>query len=279
MRKCFVISHFAIIAVFTVGGIAMAQAQTAPSPNQDFSGIWAKKQAASPPWAPNRNTLFAVEVPLQPWAQEHCRKVGCGRGVDSANTPFGNAYLQGEDPSLVRCAPKGFPRIMLNGGAMEIFHVPGRLLMRFQINNEMREIWVDGRGHPANLDLTWMGHSVGRWDADTLVIDTTGILGGEQGKIKWLDQAGNPHSEELHVVERVRRMDPKTLQFEMRFEDPVTFTAPFTGRVIYELRPNEPIVEYIRCEDHVFADRESEAWPFITGEYPKPQFPPAGTTR
>ena len=279
------VSSLTMMAVLTVWGATAAQAQTSFPQNRDLSGIWGKKQAANPPWAPNTNRQFAPEVPLQPWAQEHCRAIGCGRGVDSAGRPLGTAYLQGEDPVLMRCAPNGFPRVLLSGGPMEILQTPDRLFMRFYFGNEMREIWMDGREHPENPNPTWKGHSIGRWDGDTLVVDTIAILGGENGKYKWLDPAGHPHSDELHVVERIRRTNPNTLQMDLRFEDPKTFTAPFTGKVIYELNPVEEegrveaIAEYVECEDRIFADQENEAWPFITGEYPRPRFPPAGPTR
>jgi len=274
-----------MLAVFAVWCVPEAEAQAAPPPNRDLSGIWGVKQAAAPPWARNERTQFATEVPLQPWAQEHCRAIGCGRGVNSAGAARGNAYIQGADPSLIRCAPKGFPRMLINAGPMEIFQIPNRVFMRFYFGNEMREIWTDGRGHPENVDLTWKGHSIGRWDGDTLVVDTIGILGGENGKFKWFDHAGNPHSDELHVVERIRRTDPNTLQIDLRFEDPKAFTAPFNGRVIYGSNPTaeegriERIAEYIQCEDRIFAEKETDAWPYVSGEYPKPQFPPAGTSR
>ena len=276
MRKRLLIIGLAMLSACAVI-VPATQAQ-----NRDLSGVWGKQDAAGPPWAPGRKTLFAIEIPLQPWAQEHCRAVGCARGVDSAGTPWGNAYLQGEDPVFVRCAPQGFPRLLLSGGPMEILQTPTRIFMRFYFGNEMREIWIDGREHPDNGDLTWKGHSIGRWDGDTLVVDTVGILGGEHGKYKWLDAAGHPHSDELHVVERIRRTDPNTLQIDLRFEDPQTFTAPFSGTVIYDLNPmaeggrTTAIAEYVQCEDRVFADEEGDAWPFISGDYPKPQFPPAG---
>jgi len=148
MRKYLLVPSFAMLAVLVVWAATPAQAQTASAPNRDLSGVWGKKQAASPSWAPNTNRLFAVEVPLQPWAQEHCRAVGCARGVDSAGTPFGNAYLQGEDPVYVRCAPNGFPRMLVGGGPMEIFQTANRVFMRFYFGNEMREIWTDGRISP-----------------------------------------------------------------------------------------------------------------------------------
>ena len=253
--------------------------------NRDLSGVWVKTDSATLPWAPGRKTIFAVEVPLQPWAQEHCRKVGCGRGVDSAGTPWGTAYLQGEDPVFIRCAPQGFPRLLLSGGPMEIFHTPNRVFMRFYFGNEVRQIWTDGREHPDNLNTTWHGDSIGRWDGDTFVVDTVGIIGGEQGKFKWLDPSGIPHGDELHVVERIRRTDPKTLLFDVRFEDPTAFTAPFSGRLVYTLNPDaapgrtDSVAEYVQCEDRIYADTEAEAWPFISGDYPKPQFPPVGPAR
>ena len=255
------------------GGIA-AQAQTPPPAN--LSGIWALKQAASPSWAPNTNRAFASEMPMQQWAQEYCRTVGCARGVNSSGVPGGDAYLQGEDPTITRCAPHGFPRVLLSGGLMEILQVSNRVFMRFENFNELREIWTDGRKHPESPNRPWMGHAIGRWDGDALVTDTVDFYGDP--KIKWLDEAGHPHSEGLHVTERLRRTDRNTLQDEVTFEDPKTFTAPIRGTLIYELRPDAEIAEFMwNCEDRIFADSPDDAWPFFSGEYPKPQYPPAGT--
>ena len=285
MRKCLLVSIVAGMAGFVIGGERMAQAQTVPPPNRDLAGSWEKTEAAHLPWTKpgspvfgNINTVFATETPLTPWAQEHCREVGCGRGTDSAGRPTGGAYLQGEDPTVVRCAPNGFPRVLLSGGLMEILQIPSRVFMRFQTFNELREIWTDGRRHPESPNRPWMGHSIGRWDGDTLVVDTVDFYGNP--KYKWLDEAGHPHSELLHVTERIRRVDRTTLQIDVRFEDPKAFTAPFTGRVIYELRPDAEIAEYLwNCEDRIFAESPEDAWPYFVGEYPKPPFPPAGTTR
>ncbi len=279
MRKCLLVLSITMISVFTVWAATAAHAQTAPPANRDLSGVWVVKQAAKLPWAPNTNRAFAVEVPLQPWAQEHCRFVGCARGVRFTGEPGGNAYLIGEDPAYRKCAPVGFPRILLNGDLMEMLQLPNRVFMRFYRNNEMREIWTDGRGHPEDFDLTWMGHSIGRWDGDTFVIDTVGIYGGDGGKYKWLDEAGYPHSDELHVTERIRRTSPNSLEFDLTFEDPKAFTAPVQARVIYDLRPDEQIMEYIRCEDRIFAEGENEAWPFFSGEYPMPHVPAVDITQ
>ena len=278
MRKCLLVSIVTVMTGLVFWGGTAGQAQTAAPPARDLSGIWGLKQAAAPPWAPTSNRAFATEMPMQQWAQQHCRTVGCGRGVNSAGVPGGDAYLQGEDPTITRCAPHGFPRVLLSGGLMEIFQIPSRVFMRFQNYNELREIWVDGRKHPESPNRPWMGHAIGQWNGDTLVVDTVDFYGDP--KVKWLDEAGHPHSEQLHVTERIRRSAPNTLQMDLTFEDPKTFTAPIRGRVIYELRPNAEIAEYMwNCEDRIFAESPDDAWPYFVGEYPKPQYPPAGSTR
>ena len=281
MRQSLLMGSSLVMIALFVGWVPAAQSQSYDE--QDLSGYWRLRRAVGPPWAPDRNTQFATEIPLQPWAQEHCRRVGCGRGTDSAGTPWGTPYLQSEDPALIRCAPRGFPRILLNGGPMEIVPIPQRLWMRFYLNNEKREIWMDGREHPEDPQRPWTRHSIGHWDGDTLVVDTVGLIGGQDGQFKWLDHAGYPHSDDLHVVERILRTDADTLEFNLLFDDPRAFTAPIRGRVTYgryddpeELAIDGPSVEYVRCEDQVYADQEVDAWPFFTGEYPEPQFPPAG---
>jgi hypothetical protein len=272
------------IAVVLLGNVP-AQGQGYDA--RDFSGYWGKKEAAAPPWARGESTMFASEMPLQQWAQEHCKEVGCGRGVNSEGAPRGNAYFQGsKDPVMSRCAPYGFPRILLNGGTTEIIHVPDRIFMRFYMNNEMREIWTDGRGHPEDPQRPWTGHSTGKWDGNVLVVDTVGLIGGQDGKFKWLDHAGYPHSDDLQVTERIQRTAADLIEFNLTFNDSKTFTAPIRGRVLYERRKDEkaleitgPSVEYVQCEDRIYADRENEAWPFFSGDYPVPQHPPAGPDR
>ena len=166
MRKGMLVGSVVVLAL--AWGVAAAQAQTGTFDPRDFSGYWGRRQATAPPWAPGEHSMFSSEIPLQQWAQEHCRKVGCGRGVSSAGEPRGNAYYQGStDPVMSRCAPYGFPRILLNGGTAEIIQIPSRMFMRFYLNNEMREIWMDGRGHPDDPQRPWSGHSTGRWDGNT----------------------------------------------------------------------------------------------------------------
>ena len=94
-----------------------------------------------------------------------------------------------------------------------------------------RQIFMDGRKHPEDPSPTWYGHSIGRWEGDTLVIDTIGL----NDKF-WLDGSGIPHTEQLHMVERWTRTNFTTLRRDVTFEDPGAFTRPFTVTLHREAR-------------------------------------------
>ncbi len=117
--------------------------------------------------------------------------------------------------------------------------------MIFEFHHFVREIFTDGRAHPPDPDPTYMGNPVGHWEGDTLIVDTIGF-----NDKTWLDQVGHPHSDALHLVERIRRIDAKTLQDDLTIEDPKAFTKIWMGRQIYDLKPGWTIGEYI-CEDTV----------------------------
>jgi len=99
-----------------------------------------------------------------------------------------------------------------------------------------------------------MGHSVGHWDGDTLVVDTVAI-----DEVTWIDDAGTPHSEALHVVERFRRVDHNTLEIEFRFEDPKAFTKPWTAKKVYKLTPDWQYIPGFACEDRFKTDFEQKS--------------------
>ena len=280
MRKWLLGSILTGMVVLALWGIIRAQttarqaeaakAKTA-APTPDLSGVWHSKGG------PASFGSIAKELPLQPWAQARCKVIGCGQGVNSANEPSGDVYDLTADPSVMKCAPEGFPRALFgdqNKSRFEIFQIPDRVFMRFERYNSLRQIWADGRGHPEEPDAPWMGHSIGKWDGNTFVVDTVGF-----NDKTWLDDAGYPHTEALHVVERIQRTSPSTLQIDLTFEDPGAYTEPFSGRLLYELSPGEEIPEVITCEDRILADNPEDAWPFFIGPYPKPPVPPVGSTQ
>ena len=106
------------------------------------------------------------------------------------------------------------------------------------------QVFLDGRDHPPNLEPTWRGHSIGRWDGDTLVVDTVGF--NDQG---WLDGTGHPRTEKLHVIDRIRRIDFGHLEIETTIDDPGTFVQKWTQRRRAILAPGEEIREFI-CEEN-----------------------------
>ena len=191
---------------------------------------------------------------MQPWAVKRCELVGCGTG------PLGRANDDNMDPYLSSCAPYGLPRLMNHVGPFEILQSKGRVLVLFETGNSIEQIWTDGRGHPEDLDPSWMGHSIGHWEGATLVVDIVGLTDKS-----WLDTAGHPHSDTLHVVERIHRVDHDTLENTLTFEDPKTYTRSWTSTIVYKLRPDWSLKEDIACEDKILMDlkaKKAKVYPY-----------------
>jgi len=175
---------------------------------------------------------------MTPWAQERFK----------ANRPsFGPHGVTDPNDPTYNCFLPGFPRIYVHPAPFEIVQTPGRVIMMFEYDAFVRQIWTDGRQHPKNVDPSerlWMGDSIGHWEGDTLVVDTTDF-----NDKTWLDRAGHPHSEELHVMERIRRMDHNNLRIDLTIEDPKAYTQPITSQLDYRLRPDWKINEHA-CTDY-----------------------------
>jgi hypothetical protein len=147
------------------------------------------------------------------------------------------------------CLPPGGPRLFATPYPMVILQQPElkRIYMIFEGGTHVwREIFMDGRPHPAKDKLqgsTWLGHSVGKWEGDTLVVDVTNFNEGT-----WLDYYGHPHTDQMHVVERWTRPNKGTLRYEARIDDPGAYSAPWT--VTWDTPwSNDPINEYI-CQEN-----------------------------
>jgi hypothetical protein len=134
------------------------------------------------------------------------------------------------DPMSSCKVPHGMPRIIGGGpGPTEFLVTPGQTIIIWDYMNEMRRIYTDGRPHPpaAEFPPSHMGHSIGHWEGDTLVVDTRYIKAGIY------DRSGAPHSDQVHLVERIRRLDEKTMEFDETIDDPVMFTGPWKVRRVY----------------------------------------------
>ncbi len=230
MRTRFMGLIVAVVTVLAFSPVALAQtaAQSEETP-PDLSGIWTGRGR-------HPSGRFTEEVtPLQPWAMEIYQRNRVG--VDPNDT--GLDHL---DP-VIFCFPLGPTRAMMIR-QFQIVQLPQEVLLLFEWNSSVRRIHMDGRAHPENWPFGWMGHSIGRWEGDTLVVDTVGL-----NDSTWLDRAGTPHSDQLHVVERFRRVDQDTLEIEFLFEDPKAFTKPWGAKKVYQ--PGLEILEHVLCEEHL----------------------------
>jgi hypothetical protein len=244
----------AILAASLLAVSAGACAQTAEqkgsrtptvNPTPNLSGVWMGVGPLSRrgPFSPETDeaddfTYRHSPYPMQPWAAE---KFAYNR---DPNDP----YRQGRNelnPTLTACAPPG-PTVdwLYQATPFEIIQSPKRLLIIFEKNHEIRQIWTDGRSHPKDWGHNWMGHSIGHWEGDTLVADTIGL-----NDLTWLDKAGHVHSEELHLIERLQRVAPDKLALNITFDDPKTFTTAWSARKTFQLRSNLELEEEILCED------------------------------
>ena len=173
------------------------------------------------------------QLPLQPWA----RKV------------FDDRQIHEFEPHT-RCKPSGVARQFQTPYGVEFVELPelGRMFI-FDIGgpHTFRTIYMDGRNHPPDGSGSAYGHSIGWWDGDTLVVDTTNFHEGF-----WLDRKGLPHTERLHVVERWTRTDFNTINYEVTVDDPGAYTAVWTTAVSLRWEPDTELFEYV-CQQANYA--------------------------
>jgi len=183
---------------------------------------------------------------MTPWGEARFKAAKPNRGPRAVS-------LEQTNDSVPTCFPPGVPRIYSAGLGLpfEIMQVPGRVVMVFEYDHFVRQIYTDGRQHPPNLNSTWMGDAIGSWKGDTLTVDTIGF-----NDKTWLDALGHTHSEDMHLVERIRRLSHDTITDDVTIDDPKTYTKPWVAQIVFNLRPDWKIEEDV-CEDAVnFKDVE-----------------------
>jgi hypothetical protein len=125
---------------------------------------------------------------------------------------------------------------------------PTHLYILFELKNTFRQVFLDGRTHPADLDPTWLGHSIGRYEKDALVIDTVGF-----NDKSWLDNRGMPNTDRLHTIERWTRVDAGHLTSEVTVDDPGAYSRPFTVTTQMTIAPaGDEMMEYVCQENNQF---------------------------
>lgn len=206
-------------------------AHTVSAATPDISGIWKAVR-----YQPQITTVEGETPPLQSWAAEIYRKNS-------------NAQRAGDlsyDAPFQACLSPGMPRLMRLPYPIQIIQRPHQLTMLYQWNTRYRI--VDLSGKPPIVDYPeYIGIAVGHWEGEALVLETTGLI-----ETTFLDDAGMPHSDELHLIERYTLKDKgRTLINEITIEDPKTFTRPWRTQVVYrKLPPKTEIVEDV-CRDRV----------------------------
>ena len=202
-----------------------APAPTTPDGKPDLSGIW---RATSGRYLQNIAADLG-EPPFQPWAaslyKQRAESLGKGRPSE-------------------RCIPHGIPDAMLvRNSPFKIVHTPGVVVILYEEFNHYRQIFTDGRGFPPETSPSWYGYSIGKWEGDTLIVDTVGF--NDQS---WLDDPGHPHSDALHLIERFRRRDFGQMEVQITFDDPKAYTQPWTVTLPFNLYPDTELIESI-CEN------------------------------
>ena len=197
-----------------------------PDGKPDFSGIWLV--SPSPPGGASR------QPDLLPWAQALYRE------------RLLNDY---KDKPSARCLPElpGF----LARWPLKIVQTPKLMvILRSDDVIAAHQVYLDGRSFPKDLESTWQGYSIGKWEGDTLVIDTAGL-----NDKTWLNMF--PHTGKLHITERLRRPDLGHLEVETRYDDPESFKTPFQTKIVNVLAPDEEVEEYVCAENNQYIEHVS----------------------
>jgi hypothetical protein len=133
--------------------------------------------------------------------------------------------------------------MMVRTGPFKIIQTSAVILILHEEFNHYRQVFMDGRGFPKDMNPTWFGYSLGKWDGDTLVVDSRGF-----NDKSWLDDPGHPHTEELHVTEKYTRRDFGHLEVQITIDDPKAYTRPWTVNARFDLLPDSELIENI-CEN------------------------------
>jgi hypothetical protein len=206
---------------------------TAPAPRladgkPDLSGIW---QANGPKYLRNITAdMKPAEIPFQPWAKQVFDQRQDGR----------DAKIESD----ANCLPQGVPKINATPVPYKFIQAAGEIVILYEAFNLWRQVFMDGRELMKELNPTWLGYSVGRWEGDTLVIDTRGFNGKT-----WLDQAGLPTTDALHITERFRRKDFGHMEMTVTIDDPKAYTKPWTVTEDPVLQPGTELLEFICGEN------------------------------
>jgi hypothetical protein len=216
----------------------------------DLSGIWMRFRGQgggtagtpipAPPGTPPIATFFDVGagfpggLPFQPWAAELKKTRNDSNSKDNPDA---------------HCLPMGFMQFHLHPQPRRMIQSPGLITILYEANYGLRYIYTDGRPLPQNGEPQpfWYGYSVGKWDSDTLVVETNNLR-----DLGWLDVRGSPLTDQAKITEKFRRVNFGTLEIDITIDDPKAYTKPFTVRVNQEIMVDTEMIEFICNENNQF---------------------------
>jgi hypothetical protein len=228
----------AIFYVFFILGASTALGQTSSNTTPDLSGVWQRNFPGM--------TSLVPEPPMTAWGQERFDLAKPIHGPRTTSATEANA-------AELQCLPMGIPATYYRPRPFEIIQLPDKVLMLFEVDNFWRVIHMDGRDFPEVPLHTWNGYSIGHYDGDTLVIETRDIIGWEsENNQRWLDRLGHPFSDEIRVIERIKKLDDGTIESLVTIIDPIAYSESFTGTLSFRPRDFE-LAEFI-CQELMLSE-------------------------
>jgi hypothetical protein len=208
----------------TVGGtVAARTSANPPSTNEDLVAIARR----SPFW--NLGSQFKDGLPFTPWGAEVHRQRVAENSKDNPDA---------------HCLPMGLMQFHYHGEPRKMIQTPQVIVILYEANAGMRQIFTDGRPLPKDPDPWWYGYSTGHWEGDTLVVQTAGFR-----DLGWLDVEGSPLTEGGKIIERFRRPDYGHLEIEVTIDDPKAYTKPWTVMVHQHILVDTDIIEFV-CQEN-----------------------------
>lgn len=227
-----------LLAVCALALPALAQPKKAADPH-DITGTWERYPVAGD--ARLDSTVIArpadaPEAPLKPqYLEEYRARVKATAA----------AFARGEPPvtNYVKCLPDGMPTMMQGMFPMEVLQTKGQVTIIQEAYNQVRRIYLGEKQIAVeDAEPEFWGHSVGRWEGDALVVDTVGI----KPNVRYKDA---PHSDQMRIAERIKKLSPDMFQDQITVTDPVYLTGPWSWTYMYKRKPGYKINEYV-CEDN-----------------------------
>ncbi len=231
-------------------------APKAPDGHPDLSGVWqyqrppgtpapAKPEPVSANQAAGSNDIIPLSVrtsqfwnlgasfkdglPFQPWAAELHRQRAASNSIDNPDA---------------HCLPLGVMQLHTHGQPRKMVQTPGVIVIIYEANAGLRQIFTDGRPLPTDAEPWWFGYSTGKWEGDTLVVESVKFR-----DLGWLDVEGSPLTESGKIIERFRRPDFGHLEIEVTIDDPKAYTKPWTVTVYQKIMLDTDLIEFI-CQEN-----------------------------